>query len=71
VQKGILSVANIHKSGIQTGHQFSDFPDEYIADGKVVVCFLVVKFGQFATLHQGKFNTVFRDVDYKFFIHVT
>lgn len=69
MQKGIFSVADIDETGVEAGHEFSDFADENVADGEVVVGFLVVNFDQSASFHERDFYAGWRGIDDKFFFH--
>ena len=64
-------MADVNERCVQAGHQFSDFADKNVADGEVVVGFLVVQFDQFPAFQQGLLHARRGGVDDKFFIHFT
>lgn len=69
VQKGILRVPNIYKSGIKARHKAFDTPYENVPYGKIVVGLLVVDFYQLPVLEQRNLNLRGGGINNEFFFH--
>lgn len=69
VEKRILLLADVYKSGTDGGHHLANTSQVDVAEGSDVVRMFYVEFYEFAILHDGDARTVLARIDDDFFLH--